>query len=202
MLCGGVTVYAALRKSEAKSGQWVVIAGAGGGLGHLGIQIGAKGMALRMIGVDHGSKEKLVKDCGAEAFVDITKFDDKAIGEEIKRITGGVGASAVIVCTASNRAYAQAMSFLRTGGTLVCVGMPEGDLVPIAQAFPSIIVTRNQKIVGSVVGNQKEAIEVLDMAARGLVKTHYRLEKMEKLTEVFQEMSELKMQGRVVLDLE
>lgn len=35
MLCAGVTVYSALRKSNALSGQWVVIIGAGGGLGHL-----------------------------------------------------------------------------------------------------------------------------------------------------------------------
>lgn len=40
------------------------------------------------------------------------------------------------------------------------------------------------------------------MAARGIVKTHLRTEKMDKLTEVFQQMSEGKMQGRVVLDLE
>lgn len=33
MLCAGVTTYAALRRSGAKSGQWVVISGAGGGLG-------------------------------------------------------------------------------------------------------------------------------------------------------------------------
>jgi propanol-preferring alcohol dehydrogenase len=89
-------------------------------------------MALRIIGVDHGSKEKLVKDCGAEVFLDITKFDDKTIEEKVKKVTGGLGASAVIVCTASNGAYAQGLSFLRFGGTLVCVGMPEGDSKPIA----------------------------------------------------------------------
>lgn len=33
MLCAGVTTYAALRRSQARSGQWVVISGAGGGLG-------------------------------------------------------------------------------------------------------------------------------------------------------------------------
>jgi alcohol dehydrogenase, propanol-preferring len=202
LLCAGVTVYAALRKSEAKSGQWVVISGAGGGLGHLGTQIASKGMALRVLGIDHGSKERLVMDCGAEAFIDITKHDDKSIGEEVKKITGGLGASAVIVCTAANKAYAQALSMLRFGGTLVCVGMPEGDLVPIAGAFPSVLVQRQFRIVGSAVGNNKEALEVLELAARGLVKTHYRIEKMEKLTEIFQEMSEMKMQGRVVLDLE
>ena len=97
-------------------------------------------MALRIIGVDHGSKESLVKECGAEVFIDITKFDDKTIVEEVKRVTGGLGASAVIVCTASNKAYAQALGFLRFGGTLVCVGMPEGDSTPIANAFPADLV--------------------------------------------------------------
>lgn len=83
LLCAGVTVYAALRKSGAQSGQWVVIVGAGGGLGHLGVQVGSRGMAYRVIGIDHGSKEKLVMDCGAEAFLDITKFSsDEAIADE------------------------------------------------------------------------------------------------------------------------
>jgi propanol-preferring alcohol dehydrogenase len=35
MLCAGVTVYSALRKSTAQAGDWVVIMGAGGGLGEL-----------------------------------------------------------------------------------------------------------------------------------------------------------------------
>lgn len=57
-------------------------------------------------------------------------------------------------------------------------------------------------IRGAAVGNQREALEVLELAARGKVKTHVRLEKMDKLTEIFQEMAEGKMQGRVVLDLQ
>ncbi|EKD19181.1 uncharacterized protein L3040_009377 [Drepanopeziza brunnea f. sp. 'multigermtubi'] len=202
MLCAGIASYTALRKSDAKSGQWVVISGAGGGLGHLACQIGSRGMALRIIGIDHGSKEGLVKECGAEVFIDVTKFDDKTIAEEVKKATGGLGASAVIVCTASNKAYAQALDFLRYAGTMVCVGMPEGDFVPIANAFPAVMVSMEYKIKGCAVGNQREALEVLDMAARGLVKTRVRLETMEKLTEVFQEMAEGKMQGRVVLDLQ
>lgn len=202
MLCAGLTSYAALRKSDAKSGQFVVVSGAGGGLGHLACQIGSRGMAMRMIGIDHGSKEALVKECGAEAFIDITKFDDKTIVEEVKRLTGGLGAKAVIVCTNSNKAYAQAMGFLQFGGTLVCVGVPEGDFVPIATAYPGAIIPQMQTIKGSAIGTQAEALEVLELAARGLVKTHYKLEKMEKLTEVFEDMAAGKLQGRVVLDLE
>lgn len=100
MLCAGVTTYAALRRSGVKSGQWVVIAGAGGGLGHIACQLASHGMALRVIGIDHGSKEQLAKDCGAEHFIDITKHDDKSIAEEVVKVAGGLGASAVIVCTA------------------------------------------------------------------------------------------------------
>ena len=98
-------------------------------------------MAYRIIGIDHGSKEELVKESGAEVFFDITKFDNKTLPEAVKKATGGLGASAVIVCTAANGAYAQALDFLRFGGTLVCVGIPEGDHKAIANAFPGKIVS-------------------------------------------------------------
>jgi propanol-preferring alcohol dehydrogenase len=51
--------------------------------------------------------------------------------------------------------------------------------------------------VGSSIGSQKEATEVLGLAARRLVKTHYRLEKLEALEKTFQEMAEGKLEGRV-----
>lgn len=197
MLCAGLTSYSALRKCGAKSGSWVVILGAGGGLGHLAIQIAKNGMAYRVIGVDHSCKESLVKECGAEAFIDMMKFDETTMGDEVKRITEGAGAAAVIVCAGSNIAYGQALPMLQFGGTMVCVGMPNGELTPIANAFPMTIATGNTHIVGSSIGSQREAIEVLEMAARGVVKTHYRLEKLEKLGEVFQDMAGGKLEGRV-----
>lgn len=42
----------------------------------------------------------------------------------------------------------------------------------------------------------------MEFAARGIVKTHFREEKMEKLTSVFEEMHKGTLQGRVVLDLQ
>ena len=137
LLCGGVTVYAAFRKSRAVPGDWVVISGAGGGLGHLAVQIGARGMGFRILGIDTADKENIVKESGAEAFVSLNDFPrgpegDKAITEAVKKATGGPGAAAVIVCTAANAAYAQAMSFMKFNGTLVAIGIPEGEIIPIA----------------------------------------------------------------------
>ncbi|KNG81752.1 alcohol dehydrogenase 2 [Aspergillus nomiae NRRL 13137] len=205
MLCAGVTVYAALKRSKAQSGDFVVISGAGGGLGHLATQIGSRGLGLRIIGVDHGSKADLVKENGAEAFVDITQFpkDDNgaAIAEHVKSLTNGHGAHAVIVCTASNIAYAQAIPMLRFNGSLICVGIPEGDLVPIATASPGPLVLKQISIEGSAVGNRRDALEVLDFVARGIIKPHVRTEKLEKLTSIFEEMHCGKLNGRVVIDL-
>lgn len=104
MLCAGVTVYSALRKSNTVSGEWVVLLGAGGGLGHLAVQIAARGMGLRVIGVDQGSKKDLVMKSGAEHFIDHTS--SKSVAEDVKALTGGLGAHAVLVLTAANGAYA------------------------------------------------------------------------------------------------
>lgn len=67
ILCGGVTAYKAIKVSGATPGQWIVISGAGGGVGALGIQF-AKAMGFRVIAVDVGDAKR--EDClqlGAEA---------------------------------------------------------------------------------------------------------------------------------------
>jgi propanol-preferring alcohol dehydrogenase len=162
-------------------------------------------MGLRVIGIDHGSKEGLVKESGAEHFIDITQFpkDDKgtALTEHVQSLTDGLGAHAAIVCTAANAAYAQALPLLRFNGTLVCVGIPEHEPQAIASAYPYAMINKHATITGSAVGNRTEAIETMEFAARGVIKAHYRVEKMEALTEVFKEMNEGRVQGRVVLDL-
>ncbi|KAJ5985337.1 hypothetical protein N7522_012533 [Penicillium canescens] len=204
LLCGGVTVYSALKKSKAQPGDWVVIAGAGGGLGHLGIQLGSRGMGFRMIGLDVPSKAEFVKNCGAEVFIDITKYSandgGKGIAKEIQTVTGGDGATAVIVCSASNAAYAQAMDYLKFNGTLVCVGVP-GEAKPIEGVCPHLMVAKQLNVAGSTVGNRRDAIETLAMAQR-IVATPFSVGKVNNLNKIFQDMKNGKLQGRVVLDLQ
>lgn len=147
-------------------------------------------MGFRIIAIGAGEKAQLAKDFGAEVFVDVNKFDKgkqgtEQIAKQIQDTTGGFGAAAVVVCTASNAAYAQALDFVRFNSTLVCVGIPENDLVPIANAFPGVMVANQLNIVGSAVGSTKEAIETLEMAARGIVKTRVRVEPIDRLTQAF-----------------
>jgi len=199
MLCAGVTVYSALRKSGAKSGDWIALLGAGGGLGHIAVQIAARGMGMRVIGIDSGSKKDIVLDCGAEHFIN---HEEGKAEEEVLAKTAGLGVQAVLVLTAANAAYASAMGLLRYGGTLVVVGLPEGEMKPIATAFPSVMVAKALSIVGVAVGDRQDAVETLAMAERGVVRTHFRTAKMDELTGVFEEMHAQKLKGRVVLDLQ
>ncbi|WPH04116.1 Hypothetical protein R9X50_00700100 [Acrodontium crateriforme] len=199
MLCAGVTVYSALKKSGAQAGEFVVLLGAGGGLGHLATQIASRGLGMRVIGIDAPNKKDIVMDCGAEAFIDHTQGKAE---EEVKALTGGLGAQAVLVLTAANGAYASGMTLLKFGGTLVCVGLPEGELKPIATAYPQFMIAKAQRIVGVAVGDRREAIETLRFAERGLVKTHFRTAKMDELTGVFEQMDKGELLGRVVLDLQ
>jgi len=169
-------------------------------LGHLAVQYSARAMGHRVIGIDHSSKEKLAKDSGAEVFFGFDK-SGKDLVNHVREATSGLGAKAVIVVTASNAAYDTAIDMLRFGGVLVCVGIPEGDAVPIGGAKAGSLLQQEKKIVGSAVGNRREAIEALELVKRGVVKVEYRVEPMEKLSDIFKEMEGGKLQGRVVLDL-
>jgi propanol-preferring alcohol dehydrogenase len=146
LLCGGVTVYVALQKAGLRPGQWVALSGAGGGLGSLAVQY-AKTMGFYVLAVDHGSKRDFCTQLGADAFIDFTKFDDAGLIEETQKLTKG-GAHAILVCNSSAKAYHQALDLLRHGGTLVCVGLPEGNVEPIGGALPASMITRSLTIKG------------------------------------------------------
>ncbi|ORY63858.1 alcohol dehydrogenase-like protein [Pseudomassariella vexata] len=206
ILCGGLTVYSAFHKARARAGEWVVISGAGGGLGSLACEIGSRGMGFRILGIDSAAKETLIRECGAEEFLPLDKFSrdpegDKAMANEVMRITEG-GAAAVLVCTSANAAYAQAVHFLRFCGTLVCVGITEGDEVPIRTVNPNMLIKLQLTVTASSVGNRKEAIEILNLVARGVVKPRFTLHKPAELGDIFARLEKGEILGRTVLSLD
>ncbi|TFK38178.1 mannitol-1-phosphate dehydrogenase [Crucibulum laeve] len=197
LLCAGVTVYRALKYSETNPGDWVVLPGAGGGLGHLAVQY-AKYMGRRVIAIDGGEeKRKLCETLGADAWIDFEKCKD--IVAEIKRITGGQGAHAAVVTTASSSGYTQAIDYLRQNGKLMAVGLPADAKLEASIFFT---VFKGISILGSYVGNRQDAIEAIDIASTGAVKVHYKLLKLDDIEKVYDDMGKGKIAGRVVLAME
>jgi propanol-preferring alcohol dehydrogenase len=121
-LCAGVTTYRALKISGATHGEWVVIPGAGGGLGHLAVQY-ARVRGLRVIAIDTGADKKaLCEKLGAEAWIDFRETED--IVGEVMKATGGTGAHLALVTAGTSTPYKQAVEYLRKDGTLLACGIP------------------------------------------------------------------------------
>lgn len=190
-----MTIYRALKEAQLIAGNWVVIPGSGGGLGHLGVQY-ARNAGLRVIGIDTGEdKKKNSLELGAEIFVDF-KADD--VAATIKEATSGLGAHAAVVAAAGPSAYELALDYIRPRGTLVVVGMPNA-ILPVS-IFKMVLF--QHRIVGSAVGNRQDAHEALEIAASGRVKVLYTLKGLSNLREVFEDMIAGKIAGRIVLDVD
>lgn len=197
ILCAGVTVYKAIKEAQLTPGQYVVIPGAGGGLGHLAVQYAAAA-GYRVVAIDTGADKKaLATKLGAESFIDFKQTKD--LVADVKAATDGLGPHAAVVAASGAAAYEQALDYLRSRGTLVAVGLP-GDTAIKANVF--FTVFRSLRIVGSYVGNRQDCIEALDIAARGKVKTEYKTLGLSDLPKVYDAMHSGNLTGRIVLDLD
>ncbi|EJC98054.1 mannitol-1-phosphate dehydrogenase [Fomitiporia mediterranea MF3/22] len=196
IMCAGFTVYSALRQSGLAIGEWLVILGAGGGLGHLAIQY-AIAMGLCVIAIDTGSVRKdLCLSLGASAFFDF-RTSTSLIADVIAATHGG--AHGVLVTAGNSAAYNSACMYLRPTGTLLVVGLPPGAMLQV----PVILVGgRGLNVKGVFIGNRKHAVEAIELAAAGKVKVKYTLRGLSELNTVYEEMSRGEIVGRVVLEID
>ncbi len=192
ILCAGVTVYKALKVTDTRPGDWVVISGIGG-LGHVAVQY-AKAMGLNVIAVDvDDAKLELARKLGASLGVNARKADPAAF---VKKEVGG--AQGVLVTAVSPKAFEQAMGLVGRGGTVSLVGLPPGD-------FPLSIfntVLNGITVRGSIVGTRLDLQEALDFAGQGKVKATVATERLESINDIFSRMRAGDIQGRMVIDFQ
>ncbi|KAI7341181.1 hypothetical protein KC315_g301 [Hortaea werneckii] len=195
-LCAGLTAYKAVLNADVKVGDWVVVVGAGGGLGQYAVQY-ARNSGAKVIGIDAGEEKKeLVESFGA-TFIDFRKTASDLI-PQIQRLAQG-GARSVIVCAGSSAAFGQAASMLRVGGTLCCIGIPPGG--GRIETSVAEIVIKGIKIQGNLVGNLKECLDAVKQVTEGLVRPKVYVRPFEDLPLVYDEMEKGEIAGRVVLKI-
>ncbi|CEQ39894.1 SPOSA6832_01463 [Sporobolomyces salmonicolor] len=177
ILCGGLTVYKAIKNCRTKA---------------------TTAIGLQVVAIDTGDdKKKLCASYGADKFVDFMEHKDPAaLIDAVKKVCDGLGPHAAVIAAAGAAAYEQALQYLRPSGTLVAVGLPHDAYIK-ANVFWTVL--RNLHIVGSHVGNRQDAIEALDFAARGKVAPRIEIAPLSKLPEVYDRMDKGLLPGRVVL---
>ncbi len=192
ILCAGVTTYKGLKETEARPGEWVAISGLGG-LGHVAVQY-AKAMGFNVVGLDvTPDKLELARSVGAD--VTVNALDADAAAQVVAATKGG--AHGVLVTAVSPPAFAQALQYVRSKGTVALVGLPPGSFAtPIFD-----VVLKRITIRGSIVGTRKDLIEAVDFAIRGKVRAQVRTAPLADINQIFSDLEAGKIDGRVVLDL-
>ncbi|KAM5354858.1 hypothetical protein ACJ41O_001504 [Fusarium nematophilum] len=197
VLCGGVTAYKAIKGCHLTPGQWVVISGAGGGVGALAVAF-AHAMGYRVIAVDAGaSKKAYCKSQGAEHYVDVTSGDDA--GKQVKSLTNGQGAKAVVVTATAAAAYQKAFDMLGPFGTLICVSiLPEDAKVLF---HPLWMIDNGWTVKGSSVGTRADILEALEFVKRRVVIPKIKWAELEDIEGLMHKMSQGQLQGKYVMKL-
>ena len=190
--CAGVTTYKAIKISGILPGQWIALYGAGG-LGNLSVQYAKKVFNAQVIAIDiNDDKLTLAKESGADIIINSAKEDPAA---RIMEITNG-GAHVVVVTAVAKAAFNSAIDSVRAGGSVIAVALPV-DTMDLS--IPKTVLD-GIKVIGTLVGTRQDLVEAFDLGARGIVVPVVHSRALEDVGDIFQEMQEGKIQGRMVLD--
>ena len=190
--CAGVTTYKAVKISNMRPGQWIAIYGLGG-LGNLALQYAKNVFNARVIAVDINDDQlQFASEMGADLVINSRNEDAaKVIQEKVG------GAHAVVVTAVAKAAFNSAVDALRAGGRLVAVGLPPEAM---SLDIPRLVLD-GIEVVGSLVGTRQDLVEAFEFAAQGKVVPKVTLRPIEDINEIFDEMQQGKIKGRMVIDL-
>lgn len=192
LLCGGVTVFAPLRKYAAGPGKAVGVVGLGG-LGHMGILFARALSCDRVVAISRTSSKRAdaVEGLGADAF--IATAEDKNWARTHSRTLD------LIICTvdAADMPLGQYLRLLKRDGTFVQVGAPEQPL-PALTAWS--LIQKSVKVTGSSIGSPEDIRQMLTLAAEKRVLPWIQKRDMKDVNEALGDMHDGKARYRYVLE--
>ncbi|OQV09351.1 hypothetical protein CLAIMM_13481 [Cladophialophora immunda] len=183
LACAGRTVYRAVGISGVQPGQFVAIVGAGGGLGHLGIQFAlAKG--IEVIAIDARDEAlELCRQTGAKHVVDAREGQGMVVSQ-VRAITGGPGADSTINLSGHPTALVSACAVTRAHGTVTQVAGPDLTSISIFD-----LVFRDIKVQGTILAGRHCSLEMLAEYGRHGIKVHtnmfYGLDQVPTMVDAF-----------------
>jgi alcohol dehydrogenase, propanol-preferring len=192
--CSALTAYGAVKNTNLKPDDNVVIVGAGG-LGLMAMQLAKAVTGSKVIAMDLDD-EKLgaAKKNGADNVINSKKEDPvKAVME----LTDKMGADAVIDFVNASKTVEADMQFLRRRAKLVLVGLFGGELKLSLVSMP----TRAYRLIGSYTGTLSDMVELVSLARRGVIKPLVSNRfKLDQATEALTMLKEGKIIGRGVIN--
>ena len=194
LACAGCTIYRAIIISECKEGDWLAIVGAGGGLGHLGIQM-AKAQGINVVAIDARDEAlELCKKAGAEHIFDARKGKDKVVKEVQELTPDGLGVDAAINVSEHETAAPMACAVTKMHQRMVQVAQPDNVSVPFQE-----LIFRDIRIVGSLIAGSEQSQDMLNLVSKHKIKVETNVfHGLDKVPEMVHLSHSGKMKGKAV----
>ncbi|WP_394781458.1 zinc-binding dehydrogenase [Undibacterium sp.] len=190
LLCAGLTVFKALKKSAAQAENTVAIHGIGG-LGHLAVQFARK-MGFRTIAIARGQeKEEAAKLLGAHHYIDSEAGDAAAALQAL-------GGAKVLISTVTNpKAVSPLIAGLAPHGRLVMVGV-SGEAIEVS---PFALIQNDVSIIGSLTGSTIESEDALSFSALQDIRAKIETVPLEDASAAYARMMRNEAKFRIVLTM-
>ncbi|MET7764888.1 NAD(P)-dependent alcohol dehydrogenase [Streptomyces sp. NPDC005393] len=188
----GLTAYHAAKKAAHRlaPGDKAVVIGAGG-LGHIGIQVLAALTPAELIVVDTSAQAlKLAETLGAHH----TVVADGSQADQVAALTGGQGAEAVLDFVGEGGALEDGVRMLRRAGDYYVIGYGGTLSVPTID-----IISTEINFIGNLVGSYTDLVELMNLAARGLVTLHTVTYPLDAFDRALDDLDRGRVRGRAVL---
>ncbi|ANL72834.1 alcohol dehydrogenase (NADP+) [Rhizobium phaseoli] len=188
LLCAGITLYSPLAHWKARPGKKIAIVGMGG-LGHMGVKIGAAmGADITVLSQSLSKKEDGLK-LGAKDYYATSD------AETFTKLAGTFDLIINTVGTAIDwNAY---LNLLKSDGTMVLVGVPEHP-VPV-HAFS--VIGGRKRLAGSMIGSIKETQEMLDFCGKHNIVSEIEKIDIQNINEAYERVVKSDVRYRFVIDI-
>jgi NADPH2:quinone reductase len=182
-------------KAGLRSGEWVLVMGASGGLGSACVQV-ARLMGAKVI-AGAGGDERVAAAMALGADVGINYRKEK-LTERVREITGGAGVNVVCENISDPTTFPAAFASLAMLGRLVTAGAHGGGTVPVDMKQ---LYQKRQRILGSAGHDIQDILDAMRYAGKGTLKAKVDLVlPLERLHEAFRLIHERKVAGKIVID--
>jgi propanol-preferring alcohol dehydrogenase len=188
-----LTPYHAVRRSLGKlgPGSTALVIGVGG-LGHLGVQILKAISSARVVAVDgRDDAREHARTLGADLAV---APDDEAAARVRAATIDGRGVDVVLDFVGSDETLALAAQVVRQLGDLTIVGIAGGTLPVSFFGLPY-----ETSVQTTYWGNRRELVEVLDLAARGLIHAESSIYTLDDALDAYRDLEHGNVRGRAVV---
>ncbi|KAJ0382502.1 hypothetical protein COL922a_012444 [Colletotrichum nupharicola] len=190
LACAGRTAW----RGVLQAGQWLAIVGAGGGLGHLGVQM-AKALGLRVIGIDARDEWlELARWSGAEVVLDARKGNAEVVAE-VQTATGGVLADATVNLADAESAAGLACAVTKMHGTMHQLAQPAEVKIPFLE-----LIVRDITVKGTLTCSRGETETMLEhIAEHGIKLENNIFHGLDNIFEALELVNSGKISGKVVI---